>query len=135
MAVKTDAEMIHFGWFIPTAGDTTAFGVPSATTPPSLELFERVAKAAESAGFEYALVPVQTACYEAWITCAMIAARTESLKLLVAARPGYIKPHMMAKMVSTLSYEMAKLAIFISRTPNRCDPSRRRPCPRTRRAR
>ncbi len=101
MAVKTDAEMIHFGWFIPTAGDTTAFGVPSATTPPSLELFERVAKAAESAGFEYALVPVQTACYEAWITCAMIAARTESLKLLVAARPGYIKPHMMAKMVST----------------------------------
>lgn len=92
---------LTFGWFIPTAGDTTAFGDPSATTPPSLEMFVRVARAAEAAGFEFALVPVQTACYEAWVSCAMISARTERLKMLVAARPGYIKPHTMAKMVST----------------------------------
>lgn len=58
-------EQLHFGWFIPTSGDTTAFGVPSATIPPSLDHFVRVAAAAERAGFEYALVPVQTACWEA----------------------------------------------------------------------
>lgn len=92
---------LHFGWFIPTSGDTTAFGVASATIPPSMEHFVRVATAAERAGFEYALVPVQTACWEAWISCAMIAARTERLKLLVAARPGFIAPTVMAKMIST----------------------------------
>ncbi len=58
-------------------------------------------QAAEAAGFEYALVPVQTACYEAWISCAMVAARTERLTLLVAARPGVIAPTVTAKMIST----------------------------------
>lgn len=92
---------LRFGWFIPTAGDTTAFGDPARSVPPSLELFERVGKAAEAAGFEYALVPVQTACWEAYISCAMVAARTERLALLVAARPGFVAPTVMAKMLST----------------------------------
>lgn len=42
-------------------------------------MFVRVAQAAEAAGFEYALVPVQTACWEAYIACAMVAARTERI--------------------------------------------------------
>ncbi|HEX6032582.1 MAG TPA: LLM class flavin-dependent oxidoreductase [Tepidiformaceae bacterium] len=92
---------LEFGWFVPTAGDTSAFGVPGASIPPSLEHFTAVARAAEDAGFEYALVPVQTRCYEAWVACSMISARTERLKMLVAARPGYIQPATMAKMVTT----------------------------------
>jgi alkanesulfonate monooxygenase len=91
---------LRFGWFIPTAGDTTALSRGSEIRP-SLELFERVARAAEAAGFEYALVPVQTQCYEAWVTCAMVAARTERLTMLVAARPGLIAPTVTAKMIST----------------------------------
>jgi alkanesulfonate monooxygenase len=86
---------------VPTAGDTSAFGVPGASIPPSLDHFTAVARAAEGAGFEYALVPVQTRCYEAWVACSMISARTERLKMLVAARPGYIQPATMAKMVTT----------------------------------
>ncbi len=78
-------EDLHVGWFIPTSGDTTAYGDREASIPPSMELFERVARAAEAAGLEYALVPVQTACWEAWITCAMVAAKTERLTMLVAA--------------------------------------------------
>ncbi|KXF56914.1 alkanesulfonate monooxygenase [Rhodococcus sp. SC4] len=101
MSTPTHDPELHFGWFIPTMGDTTAFGDPNARTAPSLELFERVAKAAEAAGFEYALVPVQAECYEAWIACAMVAARTERLTLLVAARPGVIAPTVTAKMIST----------------------------------
>ncbi|KXX55142.1 LLM class flavin-dependent oxidoreductase [Rhodococcus sp. LB1] len=101
MSTPTHDPELHFGWFIPTMGDTTAFGDPNARTAPSLELFERVAKAAEAAGFEYALVPVQTECHEAWIACAMVAARTERLTLLVAARPGVIAPTVTAKMIST----------------------------------
>lgn len=93
--------MLRFGWFIPTAGDTTAYGVPEASIPPSLEFFTRVARSAEAAGFEYALVPVQTMCYEAWVTCAMLAARTERLKMLVAIRAGFIEPTVLAKMFTT----------------------------------
>lgn len=95
------ARAIKLGWFIPTSGDTAAFGVAEKTYPPSLEHFVAVARAAEAAGFSYALVPVQTYCYEAWVTCSMISAKTEHLTMLVAARPGYIQPATMAKMIST----------------------------------
>ncbi len=96
-----DSERIRFGWFIPTAGDTSDFGDPAANIPPSLDHFTKIALAAENAGFEYALVPVQTMCYEAWVTCSMIAARTERIKPLVAVRAGYMLPTQMAKMFTT----------------------------------
>ena len=59
---------LEFGWFLPTAGDTTAYGVASAQVAPTLELFDKVTAAAEAAGFEYMLVRVQTACWEAWVS-------------------------------------------------------------------
>ena len=93
-------EPLRFGWFIPTAGDTDTLA-DLTREPPSLELFTRVARTAEDAGFDYALVPVQTSCWEAWISCAMIAARTERLTMLVAARPGLVAPTVTAKMIST----------------------------------
>lgn len=92
---------IEFGWYIPTWGDTTAFGRPEALVDPSLELFTDVALRAEEAGFEYLLVPVQTNCWDAFITCAMVAARTTRIAPLVAARPGFVAPTLMAKMVAT----------------------------------
>lgn len=92
---------IEFGWFIPTWGDTTAFGRPDAEIPPGMELFSDVAQRAEDAGFEYLLVPVQTYCWDAYITCAMVAARTKRIAPLVAARPGFVAPSVMAKMLST----------------------------------
>jgi len=91
---------LEFGWFVPTSGDTDAYGHAEAFVPPSMEMFERVTRAAEAAGFEYILIPVQTACWEAWITSAMLVARTKSIKPLVAARPGYINPALLAKMIS-----------------------------------
>lgn len=95
------APAIEFGWFIPTYGDSRTVGDPSSVVPPSMELFQRVAVAAEDAGFDYILVPVATECWEAWITTAMVAARTTRLKMLCAARPGLIAPTLMAKMVAT----------------------------------
>lgn len=95
-----DDDGLRFGWFIPTAGDTEQLGDPTQM-PPSMELFESVAHAAEEAGFEYVLVPVQTACWEAYISCAFVAARTKRLSMLLAARAGFIEPTVMAKMIST----------------------------------
>lgn len=91
---------IRFGWYIPTHGDLNRFGEPREIYPASMEMFDRVAHAAEDAGFEYALVPVTPTCWEAWISTAMMSARTRKLKMLVAARPGYILPTQMARMIA-----------------------------------
>lgn len=104
---------LHFGWYIPTSGDTSAFGVPEASIAPDLDMFTRVARAVENAGIEFALVPVVVSCYEAWISCAMMSARTERLKMLVAARPGYILPQLTAKMVSTFD-QLSKGRVYVN---------------------
>jgi alkanesulfonate monooxygenase len=67
----------------------------------SPELCERVVRAAEQAGFEYLLIPVGSTCWEAWIAGAFMAARSSKIKPLIAARPGYINPVLLAKMIST----------------------------------
>jgi alkanesulfonate monooxygenase len=92
---------LELGWFLPTAGDTTTLGDRAGHVPASLELFDRVIAAAEAAGFEYLLIPVNTDCWEAWVTASMMVARSRSIRMLVAARPGYITPFLVAKMVST----------------------------------
>jgi len=48
---------LEFGWYLPTHGDTTAYGLMEAQIPGSPELCERVVQAAEAAGFEYLLIP------------------------------------------------------------------------------
>ncbi len=92
---------LEFGWYLPTSGDTTCYGDPAAQVPPSPAMFDRVVQAAEAAGFEYFLVPVAAPCWEAWISTAMAVAKTRSIKALVAARPGYINPVMLARMIGT----------------------------------
>src|SRR5512141_780226 len=92
---------LEFGWYLPTHGDTTAYGVPEAQVPGSPELCDRVVQAAEAAGFEYLLIPVGSVCWEAWITGAFMAARSSKIKPLIAARPGYINPVLLAKMIAT----------------------------------
>ena len=92
---------LEFGWYLPTHGDTTAYGLMEAQVAGSPELCERVVKAAEDAGFEYLLIPVGSVCWEAWISGAFMAARSSRIKPLIAARPGYINPVLMAKMIST----------------------------------
>jgi alkanesulfonate monooxygenase len=92
---------LEFGWYLPTHGDTSAYGLPQAQVAGSPELCERVVHAAERAGFEYLLIPVGATCWEAWISGAFMAARSATIKPLIAARPGYINPVLMAKMIST----------------------------------
>ena len=61
-------------------------------------------QAAEAAGFEYLLIPVGSVCWEAWITGAFVGgAFSSSIKPLIAARPGYVDPVLLAKMISTFN--------------------------------
>jgi alkanesulfonate monooxygenase len=54
---------LEFGWYLPTHGDTTAYGVAAAQVAGSPELCDRVVQAAEKAGFEYLLIPVGSTCW------------------------------------------------------------------------
>jgi alkanesulfonate monooxygenase len=90
---------LEFGWFLPTRGDTDDYGEP-LKIPASMAMFERVAVAAEAAGFEYMLVPVGHQCWDAWMTSALVMGRTKSMRMLVAARPSYINPVLLAKMIA-----------------------------------
>ena len=45
-------RQLEFGWYLPTHGDTTAYGLPEAQVAGSAELCERVVGAAEAAGYE-----------------------------------------------------------------------------------
>ena len=97
----TASPPLSMGWFVPSMGDTAAFGDPAAETPQSMEHFERIAQAAEMAGFEYMLVPVSPVCWDAWVTAAFLSSRTKTLKMLVAIKPGFIHPVAQAKMAAT----------------------------------
>ncbi len=90
---------VDFGWFLPTMGDSEVIGPP--TREASLDYLVDVARAAEDAGFGFALVPVGTTCFDAWMASAIVAGRTERLKFLVALRPGFVAPTLAAKMSNT----------------------------------
>ena len=94
-------RQLEFGWYLPTNGDTTAFGDPQGQTPPSPEMMEKIVLAAEDAGFEYILIPVVNHCWEAYVISAFLAGKTKTIKPLIAAKPGYINPVLMAKMMAT----------------------------------
>jgi alkanesulfonate monooxygenase len=95
-------KQLEFGWFLPTSGDTTAYADRDASVPASMTMFDRVATAAEKAGFEYLLVPVATTCWDAYIASAMVLARSKSIRMLVAARPGYMNPVLLARMIAAM---------------------------------
>lgn len=91
---------LEFGWFLPTRGDTDDYGDPRKIAA-GLELFDRVAVAAERAGFEYMLIPVGHLCWDAWMSGAMMTRSTSKMRMLIAARPSYINPVLLAKMIAT----------------------------------
>ncbi len=92
---------LEFGWFLPTSGDTTAYGVREASVEVTPDYLLRVVEAAEAAGFTYMLIPVDRRCWEAYIVGAFMAARTSRIAPLIAARPGYVNPVLLAKMIAT----------------------------------
>jgi alkanesulfonate monooxygenase len=48
-AQENDMRPLEFGWYLPTHGDTTAYGLAEAQIAGSPELCERVVHAAEQA--------------------------------------------------------------------------------------
>jgi len=100
MQKPVEKQRLEFGWFLPTRGDTDDYGDPLKVAA-GMEMFSRVARAAEDAGFEYMLIPVGHQCWDAWMTGALMIGQTKKMRMLVAARPSYINPVLLAKMIAT----------------------------------
>ena len=78
MQKPVEKQRLEFGWFLPTRGDTDDYGDP-LKVPAGIEMFSRVARAAEDAGFEYMLIPVGHQCWDAWMTGALMIGQNQRL--------------------------------------------------------
>lgn len=101
---------LTFHWFLPTYGDSRyivggGHGLPAGAAggerPASLAYLGQIARSAEQLGFVGALTPTGAWCEDAWLTTAMLTEVTESLKFLVAFRPGLLSPTLGAQMAAT----------------------------------
>jgi alkanesulfonate monooxygenase len=93
---------LTFGWYLPTHGDTTAFGNPAAKMPSSPELFDSVVDEVDRGGFHYMLLPVTSVCWDAYVLGSYYGARTRNVAPLIAIRAGYANPTLTAKIFATL---------------------------------
>ncbi|MFF4411715.1 LLM class flavin-dependent oxidoreductase [Streptosporangium sp. NPDC001559] len=100
---------MRFHWFLPTTGDghhvrpatTTVAAGTAADRPATLGYLTQVAGAAEASGFDAVLTPVGAGCLDPLVVCGAVAARTERLRLLVAFRPGFTLPTLLAQQAQT----------------------------------
>ncbi|GAC67078.1 LLM class flavin-dependent oxidoreductase [Gordonia soli] len=102
---------VHFHWFLPTYGDSRnliAGGHGSnmnGDRPADLRYLNQLAGAAEINGFEAVLTPTGLWCEDAWLSTAALIETTETLKFLVALRPGLTSPTLAAQMASTFQWQ------------------------------
>jgi alkanesulfonate monooxygenase len=114
---------LSFHWFLPTYGDSRyivggGHGLPAGTAggirAPTLAYLGQIARSAEQLGFIGALTPTGAWCEDAWLATAMLAEVTESLKFLVAFRPGLIAPTLAAQMAATYqNYSKGRLLLNV----------------------
>lgn len=102
---------LRFHWFLPTYGDSRnlmAGGHGSSMSgdrPATLKYLNQIGAAAENNGFEAVLTPTGAWCEDAWLTTAMMVDTTETLKFLVAVRPGLLSPTLAAQMAATFQWQ------------------------------
>ncbi|MGA7055686.1 MAG: LLM class flavin-dependent oxidoreductase [Mycobacterium sp.] len=98
---------LAFHWFLPTYGDSRNLVAGGHGTsmhgdrPATLRYLRQICAAAETNGFEGVLTPTGLWCEDAWLTTAMLVEATETLKFLVAFRPGLLSPTLAAQMAGT----------------------------------
>ncbi|KQR99348.1 alkanesulfonate monooxygenase [Williamsia sp. Leaf354] len=99
---------LRLHWFLPTYGDSRNLmagghgAAMSGDRPADLRYLRQLAGAAEINGFESVLTPTGLWCEDAWLSVAMLVESTETLKFLVALRPGLTSPTLAAQMAATL---------------------------------
>ena len=101
----------EFLWFIPSGGDghhlvntgvRSVRGGGRGSRAPDLDYLALVARVAEQAGFDGAMLPTGLTSEDAWLVAAALTADTRRLGLLVSARPGMELPTTFAQKAATL---------------------------------
>ncbi|EFV12368.1 LLM class flavin-dependent oxidoreductase [Segniliparus rugosus] len=106
----TSRPPLSFHWFLPTYGDSRGLIAGghgthmSGDRPATLRYLKQISLAAEENGFEAVLTPTGAWCEDAWLTTALLVESTETLKFLVAFRPGLISPTLAAQMAATYQW-------------------------------
>jgi len=88
-------------WFLPTHGDSRYLGTSEGARAVDLPYLRQIAQAADTLGYDGALLPTGRSCEDAWITAASLIGFTERLKFLVAVRPGLASPGLAARQAAT----------------------------------
>ena len=92
---------LEFGWFLPTRGDTDDYGEPLKIAA-GLDMFERVAIAAEAGRLRVHAGPRRAPVLGRLDDRrADDRASDQVMRMLIAARPSYINPVLLAKMITT----------------------------------
>lgn len=88
-------------WFFPTHGDGRYLGSQQGARVVDHDYLAQIARAADSLGFDGALIPTGRSCEDPWITAASLIPLTRRLKFLVAVRPGIMSPTVAARMAAS----------------------------------
>ncbi|MCX5045069.1 LLM class flavin-dependent oxidoreductase [Aldersonia sp. NBC_00410] len=102
---------LSFHWFLPTYGDSRGLiagghGTSmSGDRPATLRYLNQIGAAAEDNGFDAVLTPTGAWCEDAWLTTAAMIETTETLRFLVAFRPGLVSPTLAAQMAATFQWQ------------------------------
>ena len=99
--MTNNIKEVELGWFIPVRGDGEFVGV-EPNRPATTDYLVDVAKAAEEAGFTFALIPTGRGCLDSWVVGSIIISHTKNLAPLMALRPGLVSPVVAARMGATL---------------------------------
>ena len=88
-------------WFFPTHGDGRYLGSTEGARTVDHDYLTQIARAADSLGFDGALIPTGRSCEDPWVTAASLIPATQRLKFLVAVRPGIMSPTVAARMAAS----------------------------------
>src|SRR6195256_4483803 len=95
----------------PPSGDATLHVIEGGLSPSYLTQF---ARAHDDAGFDLALVGHTSSSAEGFLVALHAAAHTERLGYLVAHRPGFVAPTLMARKIGTFNHlTSGRLAVHI----------------------
>ncbi|MDF0604849.1 FMNH2-dependent alkanesulfonate monooxygenase [Neisseriaceae bacterium TC5R-5] len=88
-------------WFFPTHGDGRYLGSSDSARVVDHDYLAQIARAADSLGFDGALIPTGRSCEDPWVTASSLIPLTKRLKFLVAVRPGIMSPTVAARMAAS----------------------------------
>jgi alkanesulfonate monooxygenase len=106
-------EQVEFITLVPTHGDGPYPGSEQGPTPhraasgnrqPTVEYLAKVARAAEEGGFGTVLIGVGSSSQDGFVVSSFLARHTEKLRFLIALRPGFTAPAVLARQASTFDY-------------------------------